>query len=276
MVVDAGEVEIEHAGQARRIGRPVEQRVVAEQVGVHRAARQRLCAGGGVEALLEVQFLVQALCERRAHVRAHDGHRLRPPVDAAQVGLLHRVIEGRRVQMRQRDAQQRAVRQHRRVDALAGQQVHQRRRLAGDRVQEVARRIGARLGHRQALARQVLHQAQIERELLEAEALEHRQHPVALVGVHEVVGVLDAAGAAAHRGERAGVQRAQQRRRRRDVDFRVDSHQGIRVSVAPTRASRGAAAVSAPGTAQKPNWNRRMPAPLSFSGSMLGSRGWIS
>ena len=97
-----------------------------------------------METLLEIELLVESLRERSADVRTHDRHRLRPPVDAAQVGLLRRIVERARVQVRQGDAQQ-GVEQcasTRRVDVLAGQQVDQRRGLAGDRMQEVAARVG--------------------------------------------------------------------------------------------------------------------------------------
>jgi hypothetical protein len=53
--------------------------------------------------------------------------------------------------------------------------------------------VGLRVGHRDAAARQVLHQVQVERQLLEGQALEQRQHVAAALGVGEVVGVLDAA-----------------------------------------------------------------------------------
>ena len=68
----------------------------------------------------------------------------------------------------------------------------QRGRLAAQAVHDLAGGIGPRLGHRQAALRQVLHQAQVERQLLARQSLEHRQHPVAGTGGDEVVGVLDA------------------------------------------------------------------------------------
>ena len=52
----------------------------------------------------------------------------------------------------------------------------------------------------------MLHQAKVEGELLERQALEQRQHPVPAVGAHEVVGVLDARADAFERRQFTDVQ----------------------------------------------------------------------
>ena len=81
-------------------------------------------------------------------------------------------------------------------------------------MQDVARAVGLRIGHRDAAAGQVLHQVQVERQLLEGEALEEGEHPVHALAVQlgggEVVGVLDAALDAAQLAQLAGTQPRQQ------------------------------------------------------------------
>ena len=58
-----------------------------------------------------------------------------------------------------------AVRVVGREVVVAGQPVDHRGRLALQHVQDRAARIGLRLGHRNAVPRQVLHQVQVERQL---------------------------------------------------------------------------------------------------------------
>jgi hypothetical protein len=58
--------------------------------------------------------------------------------------------------------------------------------------------------------RQVLHQAEVERQLLERQALEQRQHPRACAGGGKVIGVLNAALDAAQFAELAQMQFAQE------------------------------------------------------------------
>ena len=57
---------------------------------------------------------------------------------------------------------------------------------------ELAARIGHRRRHGNAAHGQVAHQVQVERQLLEVEHLEHRQHVFAALGAEEEVAVLDA------------------------------------------------------------------------------------
>ena len=77
---------------------------------------------------------------------------------------------------RQRRADLLAVMQVGRELVSAFELVDQRGRLAGNGVQQRAGRVGVRLGYRNAALREVLHQLEIERQLLARQALEQRQH----------------------------------------------------------------------------------------------------
>jgi hypothetical protein len=107
---------------------------------------------------------------------------------------------------------------------LAGQAIDHGRRLALDREQQVALRIGVRPGHRQAGIGQVLHQLQVERQLLGGEPLEQGQHVASGAGVDEVVGVLDAAGAGRHVAQGADAEPVDQSRRLVEGNLGEDRH----------------------------------------------------
>ena len=96
---------------------------------------------------------------------------------------------------------------------------------------------GAGLGHRKPLARQVLHQTQVERQLPGVEALEQRQHPFTLVGGDKVVGVLDAGTNALQRQQLTRTQPCPQRAGGLGRDFGEDGHGGPdqKVSTGQTR-----------------------------------------
>ena len=79
---------------------------------------------------------------------------------------------------------------------LAAQAVHHRGRFAIHHVEQVALRVGGRVGHRHLVLGQVFHQLQIKRQLRTCQPLEQGYHKGALVGGGEVVGVFDAASAA--------------------------------------------------------------------------------
>ena len=91
-----------------------------------------------------------------------------------------------------------------------GQLVDHCGRLAGQRVQEVAVGVGLRFGHRDAALREVAHQAQVEGQLLERQALEQGEHPVVhhaiAFGVDEEIAVLDAGLNAAKAHQPAQIQ----------------------------------------------------------------------
>ncbi|MNV67615.1 hypothetical protein D3C71_1604210 [compost metagenome] len=119
----------------------------------------------------------------------------------------------------------RAVHRRGRELAAAAQAVDHGRGLAAHAQQDVAAlAIGLRIGHGNAGMREVLHQVQVERQLLGREALEQRQDPLTLIGGQEVVGVLYASLDAAQALEGAQRQVAQQFARLFFGDFGKNSH----------------------------------------------------
>jgi len=219
--VHACEVEVEEAGQALAI----EHHVVAEQVGVHGAARQRRIGGRGGHMVLEGQLGAQQVGRGCVYVRDDRGHGLVPPGQAAQIGLLAIVVASGQVHARQHLAHGGAVRGLGRQLALAGQAVDDGGRLAAHAQQDVAAAgLGLRVGHGNAGLRQVLHQVQVEGQLLGRQALEQRQHPLALFGGEKVVGVLYAALDAAQLLEGTQGHAAQQLARVFVGDFGENGH----------------------------------------------------
>ena len=122
------------------------------------------------------------------------------------MGLVHGEVGAGQVQPRQHLAHLFDVLQVRRIDMPALQPVQQRRRPALQPVQDLTLRVGLRLGHGQAVPCQVLHVVQVEGQFLEGQPLEQRQHPFALRGAGEVVGVLDALGDAVQRRQSAAAE----------------------------------------------------------------------
>ncbi|MCY1210937.1 hypothetical protein D9M72_226390 [compost metagenome] len=241
--VGAGEVEIEHAREARRrIGRAVgrEHHVVAEHVGMHRAARQRRVGRRFGDMVLVGQLGAQQRRLRLVHVGQHHRGGLVPPGQAAQVGLDARVVAPGQVHAGQHGAQFGAVGGRGGQLAAARQLLHQRRGLAGHAVQQLAGRlrgnrqrmagrrrhgrVGHGRGHRQAGTGQVLHQAKVVRQLLGAQALEQRQHEFARLGGGEVVGVLDAALDAAQLAQGAHAKALDERVCLAELDFGKNCH----------------------------------------------------
>jgi hypothetical protein len=111
----------------------------------------------------------------------------------------------------------------------AVQAVDDGRRLAGHLEEDLAAGVGMRLRHRHAALGQVLHQPQVEGQLLGGEALEQRQHitlqmAVALAAVDEVVGVLDARADAAQRRELPEGEMVQQSLGLGGADFGENGH----------------------------------------------------
>jgi hypothetical protein len=82
--------------------------------------------------------------------------------------------------------------------------------LPFDLVQDAAFAVGHGIGHGNGMRCEVMHQAQIKRQLLGAQALEQREHEAPMRGADEVVGVFDAAGDALQLGERAEVEPVQE------------------------------------------------------------------
>lgn len=103
--VAAGEVEIEEAAEPHRMAgvglRVREERIVAKQVAMARAFRQRRvivrCEERGL--VRELAFQQRALLARDE--RRDRGHRVAPPRQAAQVGLMPRIVAAREVHARE-------------------------------------------------------------------------------------------------------------------------------------------------------------------------------
>ncbi|MPN36124.1 hypothetical protein SDC9_183630 [bioreactor metagenome] len=159
-----------------------------------------------------------------ADVRQHHGHGFVPPGQAAQVGLLTVIVTPRQMHAREHGAHGGAVGGLGRKLALAAQLVDHGGGLACHGVQDVAALVGRRIGHGNAAVRQMLHQVQVERQLLGGQALEQREHVFALVRGEKVVGVLDAAFDAAQLRQFAQLQTAQQIARLFGGDFGEDGH----------------------------------------------------
>ena len=107
-----------------------------------------------------------------AQVRHDDRDGLAPPRQAAQVRLGRREVARRRVQAREHRADAGAVVGVGSEVVLAGKAVDDGRGLAGEREHERAARVGVRARHRQRVLGVVLHQLQVERQLVGAQALE--------------------------------------------------------------------------------------------------------
>ena len=158
-VVDAGEVEVEHAGAACG---PASNITLSRNRSACTGPRGSDCVRrrrGSV--VLEVELVGQAPRERRLDVRQHDRHGLVPPGQAAQVGLV-------RADSRDRPgacapASRPAAAQCAGIGAssslLPGSLLTTAAGLPPIVCRKLPLRVGARLGHRQAVARQVLHQA---------------------------------------------------------------------------------------------------------------------
>mgnify|MGYP006932625187 CR=1 FL=1 len=82
----------------------LEHRVVAEQVGMHRPARQGGIGGAGGHMVLVGQLGPQQCGLRSVNVGQHHRHRLVPPGQPAQVGLVAVKVAARQVHAGQHGA----------------------------------------------------------------------------------------------------------------------------------------------------------------------------
>ncbi len=228
--VAAGEVEIKEAGEFGRAALAVEHHVVAEQIGMDGAARQGAPAGGCRHMVLVGQLGQDQAVLRFVQVRQHHRHGVVPPGQPAQVGLAAREVASGQVHARQRLPDGSAMRGCGRQLAAAAQPVHHGGGLVLQAQQDfaswsgVAGHGGLRLRHRDAVLRQVFHQVQVKRQLLEAQALEQGQHIAALLGVHKIIGVFDAAGAGSDALQLPQSERMQKRSGLVKRDFGIDGH----------------------------------------------------
>ena len=226
--VDAGEIEVEDAGQLFTL----EQGVVAEQIRVDGAAWQRRIGRRGGDMVLVGQFAADQCALRRVQKGLHHRHGGVPPVQAAQVGQAFIEVAALPMQLRQRGSKRCAVCRRRRQLAPSRQSVHHGRWFPLHRVQDLPQGVGHGLRHRQSALREVAHQIQIKRQLLGTQALEQREHVVGhsavALGADEIVGVFDAAGTALHRLQFAQRQLVQELLRLGKADFGIDGHGSVK------------------------------------------------
>ena len=182
--IGAGVVEVDDAAQAVIH----EQHVVAEQVGMDDALRQRRQIDSGLR--FEFGFDQRACVRRQARQQFQCG--LSTP--GAAPGILHVPLErrGYAMHLSQHAASGTALREVGEQHALANQSPHHRRGPLVQGHQALASMRAQRRRTGEAVRGEVFHQAQEERQVVVVQALEQRQHPAAVVGVHEVVGVLHA------------------------------------------------------------------------------------
>jgi len=163
------------------------------------------------------------------HKRQHHRHGVIPPVQRPQIGLVHIEVASGQVHACQHVANQRAVRGGGCQFAFPPQSVHHGRRLAIERVHDIAIAVGGGVGNGYAMVGQVLHQPQVKRQLLGAQTLEQGEYIGGPVGGDEVVGVFYAARAARHGLQGAQLQVLKKMRGLVKRDLCVNRH----VSVSP-------------------------------------------
>ena len=197
----AGEVEVDDAGGGRR----GEQHVVAEAVGMDGRGGQILPFGRGHPGLLGSQLVFgqRQLGGRKLRTQFLDG--LGPPARAAHVGRGWSEVGGRQVHAGQQRAHGLTVFRCGVHDRLAGQPRDQRGGLAVEHAEQPPLAVGQRGRAGNAAAGQMLHQFQVEGQLLDRQPLDQGEDPAALGRVNEVVGVLDARGDGFDSQQLAGI-----------------------------------------------------------------------
>ncbi len=166
-----------------------------------RAGGQPLEAGAAEERILVDEFVGQSMEHIVGNVRLEPGHRVLPPSDAAQMRLEQRKIRAGPVHAREHVAHQCTVPRRRLNDGLTLEPGHDGSRLALDLREQCATAIFLRRRDRESAAGEMLHQFEVERQLLEREPLEDRQHVARLRRREEEVGVLDTRGDALQLGQ---------------------------------------------------------------------------
>ncbi len=188
--VGAGEVEVDQAGELLA----EEEHIVGKQVGVDHALRQ----AARPRAFEQRELALDRVAQSRLHgVRARGGRNIeRPPaVNRERVAPALRKIRARKMQARKRVAKRRAMGRARAADPHAVEEGHDRGRPPGDEAQHVAGPVLDRLRTGQPARRQILHQREEERNVLERDALLiERQDEIAAAGVDQEIGILHAFG----------------------------------------------------------------------------------
>ena len=184
--------------------------VVAEQVGVDGAARQRCVVRQRGNVVLVGQFRLQQLGLGRFQVRQDQGHGFVPPGQGAQIVLAQMKASAHQMHARQGGTHLCAVRGAGCEFALARQHVHHGGGFAAQGVHHFAPGVRRRVGYGNAVGGQVRHQAQVVGELFGGQALKQGQHVAGAFGVGKVVGVLDAARTALQAGQSLQTQAFEQ------------------------------------------------------------------
>ena len=221
--VDAGEVEVDHAARCAR-------RRTARCRGTDRRAPGRAAGrGSGARAWNASSSSSSAAASRHRGTAAPRG-REAPPLRPARILEVRGVRAAGEVHAREQRAElartrlRRAARATRRAAASPAPPA-----CRSARCRYWSRQVGDRRRARNAVAREVRHQVEIERQLVRRQALEQREHVAALRGGDEVVGVLDAGLDRLERIERADrvVARASARARPRRRGCRPTSQSKV-------------------------------------------------
>ena len=141
---------------------------------------------------LEVDFFFQQVFLRRIEKRADFLRGHAPPLRAARVLEVGAVGARGEMHAREQRAELGAGGRVRALDRGAGKARDERGRLAFQALQVAVGEVGDRRRAGNAVAREVRHQVEVERQLLRRQALEQGQHVAALGRGDEVVAVLDA------------------------------------------------------------------------------------
>ena len=189
-----------------------------------RPAGQSFVSGGLCNVVLVSQLTEQQAALRVGDAGQHHRHGVVPPRQAAQVGLLARVIPPGQVHARQHLANTGAVSRRGCQLAFTAKFVHHSRRLALETKENFALFVGRRVRHQDAVPGQVLHQVQIKRQLLKRQPFKQGQHVLTLGGIYKIIGVLDATGAALDGLQLTQVQRTQKSGSLFERDLSKNSH----------------------------------------------------
>ena len=184
--VDAREVEVDHAA---RCVRPRTARCRGkDRRAPGRAAGPESGARPGRRARSSSSFCMLASAGNRTTSCAAKRHHFGPR-GFSRYALYERPARCMRPEQR---AQLRAMRRLGALDGAAAEARDQRRGLAVERAEVLVGKVRDRRRARNAVAREVRHQVEVERQLVRRQALEQREHVAPLRGGDEVVGVLDA------------------------------------------------------------------------------------
>src|ERR1051325_4719213 len=182
--VDAGEVEIDHARDAP----VVEQRFVAQESGVHRSTRQV----GNAVLRLEIELVLEQADLPFIEEWTHFPRGEAPPARAARILEVRGVRARRQAHPAEKRAELGALLDAGTFERAPGQSRDERCGLPIQAAQILVGEIGDGRRARDAVAREVRHEVEVEGQLFGRQPLEQRQDVAALGGGDEIVGVLDA------------------------------------------------------------------------------------